>query len=184
ETLSLAFNGAVGQIQNLGDPPTGCEHALTSAVNLLAGDTSGFVRDDALLVVVLLTDVDDFGAYDQANGNDCGIGCGTAPSDLNALQTLLVNSVKGGVEEAVAVIGVAGDPTSNDGLNFCGQPGSCGCNGIDCGVFHATRIYEFAEMLGERGITADLCGANVPMVVEQVLTDNIDQICQDFEPEG
>lgn len=39
-------------------------------------------------------------------------------------------------------------------------------------------------MLGEQGIAADLCGANVPMVVETTLANNIDQICQDFEPEG
>lgn len=184
ETMSLAFNGAAGQINNLGDPPTGCEHVLTSAVNLLVGDTSGFVRDDALLVLVLVTDVDDFGAYDQVDGNSCGLGCTTAPSDLTALRTLLVDTIKGGQEDGVAVISVAGDPTSMDGLNFCGQPGSCGCNKVDCGVFHATRLYEFADMLGDQGIAADLCGANVPNVVETVLTDNIDQICQDFEPEG
>ena len=184
ETMSLAVNGAAGQIGQLGDPPTGCEHALTSAVNLLASDTSGFVRDDALLVVVLVTDVDDYGAYDQVGGNTCGLGCTTPPSDLDALRTLLVDSVKAGQEEGVAVISIAGDPSSNDGLNFCGQPGSCGCNDIDCGVFHATRLYAFADLLGERGITADLCGANVPTVVEQVLTDNVDEICQNFEPAG
>lgn len=49
ETMSLAFNGAAGQINQLGDPPVGCEHVLTSAVNLLVGDSTGFVRDDALL---------------------------------------------------------------------------------------------------------------------------------------
>lgn len=135
-------------------------------------------------MLVLLTDVDDFGAYDQISGNSCGLGCGTPPSDLAALQTLLVDTVKGGQEDGVAVIAIAGDPTSNDGLNFCEQPGSCGCNGIDCGVFHATRLYEFADMLGDQGIGSDLCGANVPQVVETVLTDSVDQICQDFEPAG
>lgn len=184
QTMSLAFNGAVGQMSQLGDPPTGCEHALTSAVNLLAQDTSGFVREDALLVLVLLTDVDDFGAYDQVDGNSCGLGCTATPSDLNAMQTLLVDSIKAGQEDGVSVIAIAGDPTSNDGVNFCDQPGSCGCGGVDCGVFHATRLYEFTDMLGERGIAADLCGANIPMVVEGVLNDSIDQICQDFEPEG
>ncbi len=184
ETMSLAFNGAAGAINSLGDPPTGCEHALTSAVNLLASDSTGFVREDALLVVILVTDVDDYGAYDQIDQCLAGFGCSTPPSDLAALRTLLVDSVKGGQEEAVAVVTVAGDPTVNGGVNFCGQPGSCGCGEFDCDVFHATRLYEFSDMLGERGITADLCGANVPTVVESVLTDNVDQICQDFEPEG
>lgn len=184
ELMSLAFNGAAGQIGGLGDPPAGCEHVLTSAVNLLVADTTEFVRDDALLVLVLVTDVDDFGAYDQVGGNSCGLGCATPPSDLGALRGLLVDTVKAGQEDGVAVITVAGDPTSAGGLNFCNQPGSCGCGEFDCDVFHATRLYEFAEMLGDQGITADLCGANIPMVVETVLTDSIDQICQDFEPEG
>ncbi|MGH1346851.1 MAG: hypothetical protein ACRBN8_35110 [Nannocystales bacterium] len=184
DLMSLAFNGAAGQIGGLGDPAAGCEHVLTSAVNLLVADTTEFVRDDALLVLVLVTDVDDFGAYDQLGGNSCGLGCTTPPSDLGALRTLLVDTVKAGQEDGVAVITVAGDPTSNDGLNFCEQPGSCGCAGLDCAVFHATRLYEFSDMLGDQGITADLCGANIPMVVETVLTDSIDQICQDFEPEG
>ncbi len=184
ELMSLAFNGAAGQIGGLPAPPTGCEHVLTSAVNLLVADTTGFVRDDALLVLVLVTDVDDFGDYDQLDQCIAGFGCTTPPSDLAAMQSLLVDTVKGGQEDGVAVLTVAGDPTVDGGVNFCGAPASCGCNGADCDVFHATRLYEFAEMLGEQGITADLCGANIPMVVETVLTESIDQICQDFEPAG
>lgn len=184
EFLSLAFNGAAGQINNLGDPPLGCEHVLTSAVNLLVGDSSGFVRDDALLVLVLVTDVDDFGAYDQLGGNSCGVGCQTTPSDLDALRMLLVDTVKAGQEDGVAVVTIAGDPASNGGLNGCNQPGSCGCGAFDCEAFHASRLYEFAALLGDQGVTADLCGANVPVVVEDVLNDRIDQICQAFQPEG
>lgn len=184
ELMSLAFNGAAGQIGGLSAPPTGCEHALTSAVNLLVADTTEFVRDDALLVLVLVTDVDDFGVYDQVGGNTCGVGCATPPSDLGALRGLLVDTIKAGQQEGVAVVSVAGDPGVAGGLNVCGQPGSCGCGEFDCDVFHATRLYEFADMLGDQGITADLCGANIPAVVETVLTDSIDQICQDFEPEG
>src|SRR5262245_51368144 len=48
DEIADAFNGAVGAIN--GEPPLGCEHVLTSAVDLLDGDASGFVRDDALLV--------------------------------------------------------------------------------------------------------------------------------------
>src|SRR5690606_14849465 len=78
--IANAFNGAVGQVGGIGGAATGCEHVLTSATDLVDGDVSGFVREDALLVLVLLSDVDDYGAYDQMGGNTCGLGCTTPPS--------------------------------------------------------------------------------------------------------
>jgi hypothetical protein len=182
DEIADAFNGAVGQIG--GEPPLGCEHVLTSAVDLLDGDASGFVREDALLVLVLVTDVDDYGAYDQQGGNDCGIGCATAPDPVAELVTRLVDDVKGGQMAGVAGIVVAGDPNVNDGVNFCNQPGSCGCGGFDCGIFHADRLWEFAESLGTNGYTADLCIESVPDAVETALTASIDLACMNFEPEG
>jgi hypothetical protein len=133
---------------------------------------------------VLVTDVDDYGAYDQIGGNVCGIGCGTAPTGLDVLMGRLVDDVKGGQMDGVAAIVVAGDPSSNDGLNICQQPGSCGCDGVDCGVFHADRLYGFTEMLGANGYAADLCTESVPDAVETALTASIDLACQNFEPEG
>jgi hypothetical protein len=162
----------------------GCEHALTSAVDLLDGDDSGFVREDALLVLVLVTDVDDYGAYDQVGGNSCGIGCATPPTPVATLTQRLIDDVKLGEADGVAAIVVAGDPALNGGMNFCGQPGSCGCNGLDCGIFHADRLYEFVGMLGGNGHAADLCaGAQaVPQAVETALTSSIDLACEQFEP--
>ncbi|HET6585460.1 MAG TPA: hypothetical protein VFG69_18505, partial [Nannocystaceae bacterium] len=182
DEIADAFNGAVGQIS--GEPAIGCEHVLTSAVDLLDGDGSGFVRDDALLVLVLVTDVDDYGAYDQQGGNSCGIGCATAPSPVATLLGTLVDGVKGGQEGSVAAIVVAGDPTVNDGLNFCGQPGSCGCTQLDCAIFHADRLWELTDSLGVNGYAADLCTVAVPDAVETALTASIDLACQNFEPEG
>lgn len=183
--IASAFNGAVGVVGGLGGAPVGCEHVLTSASDLIAGDTSGFVREEALLVVVLLTDVDDYGAYDQPMGNLCGIGCPNPPSVLTDLYDALV-AAKGGATEGVAGIVVAGDPTVMAGQNFCGQPGSCGCGGLDCAIFHATRLYDFATMLGSNGVAADLCAgpASVPGAVETALTSSIELACENFEPEG
>lgn len=187
--VANAFNGAVGQLGALGDPPVGCEHVLTSAVDLVEGDVTGFVRPDALLVLVLLTDVDDYGAYDQQGGNTCGLGCATPPPPLMDLYDALV-AVKG-APEGVAAIVVAGDPGVLDGLNFCGQPGSCGCVDVipgfaDCEIFHATRLYDFTAMLGGNGYAADLCAgaASVPTAVQTALTDSIELACQGYEPEG
>ena len=182
DQMAIAFNGAVGQIS--GEPPLGCEHVLTSAVDLLDGDATGFVREDALLVLVLVTDVDDYGAYDQDGFCIDGLGCTTVPDPVAELTTRLVDDVKGGQMDGVAAIVVAGDPNVNAGVNFCNQPGSCGCAGGDCAIFHADRLWDFTEMLGANGYAADLCLTSVPEAVETALTDSIDLACMNFEPEG
>jgi len=182
--VAKAFNCAVSGFGNNNfEAEVGCEHVLTSAIDLLDGDPSGFVRKDALLVLVLVTDVDDYGAYDQMNGNDCGIGCGTMPTPIPQLHQRLLDR-KNGDTGAVAAIVVAGDPAVNDGVNFCGQPGSCGCDGLDCGVFHADRLYEIATLLGPNGFVADICGGSqaVPAAIKTALTEKIDLACMEFEP--
>jgi hypothetical protein len=188
--IANAFNGAVGQVGGIGGAPTGCEHVLTSGVDLLDGDLSGFLRDEALLVLVLVTDVDDYGAYDQMGGNTCKVGCGTPPDPVAALYDALV-TLKAGQADGVAGIVVAGDPTAAAGFNFCNQPGSCGCVEVfpglfDCDVFHATRLYDFATMLGGNGVASDLCNgpASVPTAVDTALNSQIDLACMMFEPEG
>jgi hypothetical protein len=199
--IAGAFNGAVQNLGVAGGADAGCEHVLSSGINLLDTDTTGFVRENAVLVIVLLTDVDDYGAYDQAGGFDCTElieagygafapeGCMETPTDLATLKTQLLD-LKGGDQNAVAVIGIAGDPNTNAGQNFCAQPGSCGCAidqllGLtDCEVFHATRIEQFIGDLGANGVFADLCSANVPQTVRGAIEDRVDQICQTYEPQG
>jgi hypothetical protein len=189
--IATAFHGAVAQLGLFGGADLGCEHVLTSGTHLLDSDGSGFLRDDALLVLVLLTDVDDYGAYDQIGGHSCGaIGCSTPPPPLQGLLDTLV-VLKNGQTEGVAAIVIAGDPSVNGGSNFCDQPASCGCTDlggglVDCEIFHATRLYQFAGMLGDNGYTSNLCAgtASVPIAVETALTESIDLACQGFEPAG
>jgi hypothetical protein len=181
--ISVHFQAAATLVGNSGGAELGCEHVLTSAVGLLGNDNSGFIRDDALLVLVLMTDVDDYGWYDQANGNDCGIGCNVSGQPVQTLQDTLV-ALKDGDTAGVAAIVIAGDPNVNGGVNFCGQPQSCG--GFDS-AFHAERLYEFAALqAGTNGFTADICDGPtaVPDAVEAALADNIDLACQEFEPVG
>lgn len=181
--MATAFNGAVASIS--GEPPLGCEHVLTSGTNLLLLDQTGFVREDALLVLVLLTDVDDYGAYDQPDGNDCGIGCNTAPVYTpEEAESVLRMTVKGGQEGAVAAIVIAGDPAVPAMDAPCAQPGICNCNAFGCDAYWGTKVYAFAELLGTNGYTANVCNADVPTAVQTALTESIDLACQNFEPEG
>lgn len=178
--MSVHFQAAATKVGNGGGAPLGCEHVLTSAVNLLGNDSSGFLRPDALLVLVMLTDVDDYGAYDQANGNTCGIGCDVAGQPVSVLYDTLV-ALKADDPAGVSTIVIAGDPSSNAGVNFCNQPQSCASS------FHADRLYDFAALhAGTNGFAADVCaGASaVPDAVQTALDNNIDLACQDFEPVG
>ena len=180
QQISVHFQAAATKVGNGGGAPLGCEHVLTSAVNLLGNDSTGFLRSDALLVLVMLTDVDDYGAYDQANGNSCGIGCDVAGQPVQVLYDTLV-ALKADDPAGVASIVIAGDPASNAGVNFCNQPQSCASS------FHADRLYEFTTLhAGANGFAADVCaGANaVPNAVQTALDDNVDLACQDFEPVG
>ncbi len=183
--LAGAFGCAVSGFEtNKYEAPDGCEHALTSAVDLLDPDGAGFVRPDALLLLVLVTDVDDYGAYDQVGGNTCGGGCVTPPTAVATLYGRLVDAVKGGRPEAVAAVVIAGDPGVEGGVNACNKPGSCGCGGFECEVFHATRLYEFSALLGDRGVAIDLCGGfnAAPAALMEALSQTIDTACRQFNP--
>lgn len=188
--IATAFEGATQEL--LGGPATdlGCEHVLTSATDLLTSDTTGFVRSDALLVLVLISDVDDYGAFDQGT-IDCGPagsieGCATPPPPLTTLIDQL-SALKGMDLGALTAIVVAGDPNMLAGVNLCGQPASC-CGPSDCdAAFHATRLWAFAEMLNDvlpqpNGSAADICDGptSVPLAVTQAIEGGIDQACRGF----
>lgn len=192
DEIASAFTAAAGTILGAGGTGIGCEHVLSSSLSTLALDTTGFLRQDALLVLVLITDVDDYGYYDQAGSGFCeGLPvslCPVVPQPVDTLYNQLV-TLKGGAAEGVAAIVVAGDPDVTEGMNFCGQPASCcGVGGGECGqAHHAPRLYEFAGMqVGMNGYSGDICdgAAQVPLLIQDALTNNIDLACQTYEPEG
>lgn len=176
ETIAAAFTGASNQVIAGSGTDVGCEHVLSSSVSLLSGDTTEFLRPEALLVLILVTDVDDYGAYDNVAGNSCGLGCSVTGQPVQTLYDTLLG-LKGNDPKAIATIVVGGDPNIAGGVNFCNQPGTCCSGGIDCQVFHATRLWDFAEMQdGMNGYTQNLCGGpqNVPNAVQAAFDENID----------
>jgi hypothetical protein len=192
--ITMAFSQAAADVLGNGGTALGCEHVLSSAADLLVGDDTGFVREDALLVLVLVTDVDDFGEYDQLGWPQCtcplGICdqlCTTAPRDVSDIYADLL-ALKGGDANGLAAIVVAGDPGITEGMNLCGQPATCCGGGAECGqAHHAPRLWEFAmSQAGTNGVTANICdGAQmVPAAIENALSTQIDLACQTFTPEG
>ena len=182
--IAQAFTGAASSVVAGSGTATGCEHVLSSSVDLLESDATGFVRSDALLVLIFVTDVDDYGAYDNVSGNSCGLGCTVSGAPVSSLFDRL-KTLKGGDASALATIVVAGDPSVNGGMNFCSQPGVCGCNGVDCAVFPATRLWEFAAAHpGTNGVTSNLCAGaqSVPTAVKSAFEGGIDLACQQYVP--
>lgn len=179
--IAVAFSAAASALLGATGTPAGCEHVLSSATDLLATDSTGFLRPEAILVLVLVTDVDDYGAYDQLGGHSCGaIGCTTAPPSLQSLYDTLVG-LKAGDPAGLAAVVVAGDPAIDGGLNMCSQPCSC----VGCAAFHADRLWQFAGMLeGTNGSTSDMCAgaASVPLVIQEAFAGAIDIACKGFEP--
>jgi len=173
--MDTAFSDALSQIAISPPVGVGCEHVLTSGVDLLTDDTTGFVRPGAMLVVVLVTDVDDYGAYDQLGANTCGVGCTTTPRSVAALTTAL-NDVKGGDTNLIAAIIAAGDPGVSGGANLCGQPGSC-CGGGECSVLHATRLFEFTNLLGTRAHAGNLCDARAAATLGAAVSSTLAPTC-------
>ena len=189
DEIASAFSIAASSVLPSGTA-VGCEHVLNSAADLLASDTTSFLREDALLVLVLVTDVDDYGWYDQQGfGGPCDFFlCTQSGADPDTIQTNLV-ALKGGDELGVSAIVVAGDPMAHEGDNTCGQPASCCGVGLgECAEAHqAPKLYEFAGLqAGMNGYTADICAGDdqVPVAVREALENNIDLACQTFEPEG
>lgn len=187
EQVATAFAGAASSVSAGSGTALGCEHVLSSSVGLLLGDTTGFVRDEALLVLILVTDVDDYGAYDQVGGHSCSFlgGCEAMGPSPQALYDTLV-SLKGSDAAGVATVVVAGDPAAGNGAtNFCDQPCSCASGASDCAVFHASKLWAFAGLhAGDNGFVANLCGGAqaVPTAVTDAFNGAIDLACQGFEP--
>lgn len=190
EEISAAFSSAALSVPCANCTAIGCEHVLSTSLSTLALDDTGFLRPEALLVLVLITDVDDYGYYDQMGfGGFCdGFLCTQDPQPVQTLYDQLV-TLKGGVPEALATIVVAGDPNIMEGLNTCGQPATCCGVGLgECAqAHHAPRLWEFAAMqAGSNGFTGNICeGADqIPVLIQEALTNNIDLACQTYEPEG
>jgi len=124
----------------------------------------GFVRDDALLVVVVITDEEDL--LDSAviqNGSD-----GDPATWFDGVVALA-----GGVEENVVVLSLVGNPS----------PSACdGLTGEDEGAEVAERLIDFTERF-TYGTLRDVCAPSYAPFFEDAVSV-IELACDGFTPEG
>jgi hypothetical protein len=137
------------------------------------GCNEGFLRDDALLVVVLITDEED---DHEVEGCDQELEDGSKgePADWFAN----VVAAKGGIESNVVVLALVGPKGPNPAI--C--PGLDKCAGGKLGAEVATRIMQFTHMF-TNGFVGRVCAPSYASLFADAVA-LIDGACDDFEPIG
>jgi hypothetical protein len=133
------------------------------------GCNEGFLRDDALLVIVIVTDEEDDWEYFDPGDNDKWQGSDGNPPDWIAAVTA---AKLGKPENAVVVAIVGGAPNSVCPREF---------DGVN-GAQDAVRIKQFAQAFPNHFI-GDVCADSYVPVFEQAL-GVIDTACDEFVPPG
>jgi hypothetical protein len=133
--------------------------ASSPMLNMPGGCDEGFLRSDAILVVVFITDEED---VDKSPGD---------PTSWH--DDLLAN--KNNDPMAVAVLGLFGDGHLPNGI--------CPPLQDDVGAEPSPRLQAFVDSFGDRGVAGSICANDyIPFFLDAV--DVIDTTCDEFEPEG
>jgi len=139
--------------------------ALDPSTLAAGGCNEGFLRDDAVLVFVLITDEED--------GLQADAGSEGEPADWYQA----VVDAKGGDPTAVVALGLIGDTGEPGGLCMPVSPG------WDDGAQNAPRLREFISAFGARGLEGSVCSPDYTSFFDQAV-GLIDQACDDFVPPG
>jgi hypothetical protein len=145
----------------------GTERPMEAMVQAVTGGTpadgcnTGFLRDDAILVVTFITDEND------AVGDSAGTPAGWKQALISA---------KNGDESAIVVLGLFGD---ND------QPGGICQDLVDAdGAEAAPRLREFVDSFGDKGFFGSVCAPSYDEFFQEAVS-LIDVTCDEFiPPEG
>jgi hypothetical protein len=145
-------------------PLEGARLALTERI--ADGSNAGFVRQDALLAVVILTDEQDCSRTDNNINLSFGQDLCSTPSPV-ADYVAALDAVKGDrTKWATAVIaGVDPQPCSSELGNA--QP--------------ATRLTEFAGLVGSNAVTSSICQGDLASSLAAAM-DTFKAACNSFDP--
>jgi hypothetical protein len=176
DNLDVAF-ACAGQVGTGGDgnerPMQTMIAALSDGLNGPGGCNEGFLRDDALLVIVVITDEEDDHEVDGcmqlpqpgSNGEPAGWYAG-------------VVAAKGGLETNIVVLSLIGPP----GPDPAQCPALDKCNGGIIGAEVANRVASFTSMF-THGIIGRICEPTYAQFFATAV-GVIDSACDDFEPIG
>jgi hypothetical protein len=138
---------------------------LALADRIKDGSNGAFLRDDALLAVVLLTDEDDCSRVDDNFTVTSPIEvCAKATDPLT--YTAFLDTLKGKGRWATAVIAGPG-------------PGTCNSSFGDAA--EATRLKAFATSAGKTGKFSSICAGDLTTALDDAMK-TFDAACQEFPP--
>lgn len=126
---------------------------------LTAAENAGFLRDDSVVFVVMLTDEDTL-----------GLGA------TRVQEHELLLSAVGGDRDRLVVLAIAGDPGVFEAPKTT-------CLGPYGTATPGRRLDSVVRTFGERGITSDICAGDLAQVFDDALGDLV-QACVSFVPEG
>jgi hypothetical protein len=142
--------------------------AVSADMNTAGGCNEGFLRNDAILVVVIATDEEDDAEIDENGGSP-----GNPPDWAQALV-----DAKNGDPSAVVVLMLVGDSDVSGGV--C-PPGADPGNGTP-GAEASPRLREFAEIF-EYGMWGSICEPSYGDFFNDAISV-IDVSCEEFTPPG
>lgn len=130
------------------------------------GTNSGFLRDDALLAIVILTDEDDCSYEQSETFGLTELTCQSRLPQVSDYKSFLDNVTGGPGRWAVAVIAGPG-------------PGQCSSDFGDAA--EATRLKELVSLAGSNGVFSSICDGDLASALDQAL-QTFDTACDDFPP--
>jgi hypothetical protein len=165
-TLADDLAGAFTCAANVGGDGNGDEHQVEAALRAISPELAepgacneGFLRDDALLVLVIITDEDDGAVFGQGS-----------PGNPNDWAAQLV--ARKGVESNVVILALAGVPS----------PNACNLDIPFEGAQLATRLRMFVQSF-TYGRMGDVCADDyAPFFADSL--EVIHDACINFTPEG
>lgn len=166
ETTIQEKFGCMAKVGTCGSAGERAFSAMVEAVTTqaTAGECNdGFLRDDAVLVVTVITD-----DYPVTGTNDDASTVGTIDAWYDALVT-----AKHGLQDNIVMLGIINLEGST-----CVQDGSAGGPAV-----HPTQKFvDFVAQFGERGIVGDICSEPDYSQFFAEAVAVIDTACDEFEP--
>jgi len=163
-----------GQVGTGGDgneqPMQTMQQALSPAMNAPGACNDGFIREDALLVIVVITDEED----DHEVQACMQLPQSGSPGEPNNWFAGVV-AAKGGIESNIVVLALIG-PVQNP----C--PALDKCNGGITGAEVAARVDQFAKMF-TYGSVGQICAPSYKQFFSDAISV-IDSACENFMPPG
>lgn len=159
---------------NQGTGGAGDERTMGAVLGAVSSDllgkdgcNAGFLRKDAILVVLFVTDEED-GVL-----NTSGARRGSQGEPMEWKQKLI--AAKGGDEKGVVVVGLYGDIGKKDAICEESKPG-----GIT-GAQESPRLTQFVHLFGDYGRSGSVCAADYNPFLQDVV-GLISTSCDDFVP--